>query len=87
MNEHPERIRDVTEHVIAWITTDVEHREQAAQLAHNNTTAVFAVYMRSLLHWSPKGSAAWRAAQELAPADYKRIDWQAVTSALGSHPR
>lgn len=87
MNEQPERIRDVTEHVIGWITTDAEHREQAAKLARVHTTAAFAVYMRSLLRWAPRGSAAWRAAQELAPADYERLDWQAVTSALGKRPR
>lgn len=81
--EHSERGRYVTDRVSVWIVNDGDHFDRAQTLlATTPGTEALGTFLSLELRAARKGTAAWHTAQELAPNDYKRIDWEEVAHQL-----
>ena len=78
--EHSERARYVTEQVSLWIQNDGDCYGHAQDLLA--TPDVLGSWLRLVLKTSVEGSAPWYVAQELAPNDYDRIDWETIAKDL-----
>ena len=78
--EHSERCMWVTHLVTVWLENDRPWAEKAWKMADQE--AAFALLFTRVLRTAPFGSAAWHANQQLAPADYARIDWDDVRASF-----
>lgn len=79
--EHSDRGRWVTFQVQLWIENDGANIVKARELAKQGTQNM-AVHLTGLLVTSNPYSAPWQVAQELAPNDYDRIDWESIAVEL-----
>ena len=75
-----ERSREVTASVSEWVINDGDYYEHARMLRH--APDVLGGWLTLALKMAKRGSAAWYVAQDLAPADYERIDWASIAQDL-----
>jgi hypothetical protein len=80
--EHSDRGRHVTDQVSTWICNDRAHIEAARSVAQVHGTERLGQHLTTVIRQSPAHTAPWHVAQELAPNDYGRVDWQAVADDL-----
>jgi hypothetical protein len=66
-----------THHVSVWICNDGDLIDFARQVALGGPKALKR-YVTAVLRLAPKNTAAWHVAQEIAPNDLERIDWQSI---------
>lgn len=67
----------VTVHVSGWICNDRELIGFAKQVALGGPKSLRG-YIEAVLYLAPKHSTPWVCAQELAPNDFSRIDYQTI---------
>lgn len=79
--EHSDRGRHVTHLVQVWIENDGEHIVDAQAYARQGAD-VLADHLTEILRQARRSSAPWQTAQELAPNDYDRVDWQGIANDL-----
>lgn len=68
----------MTRLVGVWLANDHDPYFELGPLAAEGAVAQLAQRATEILTTARKGSAAWYTAQELAPADYDRVDWAEV---------
>lgn len=79
--EYSDRGRYVTHLVTVWIENDGDHVDMARQMAKVGPESL-ASRLTEILRRSPRGSAPFQTAQDLAPNDYARIDWKQIAEDL-----
>lgn len=79
--EHSERGEYVTSQVSVWICNDGEHVELARR-ASNRGSAHLKTFLIGVISKGRHSSSPWHVAQELAPNDYERVDWDSVARDL-----
>lgn len=88
--EHSDRGRYVTEQVSLWIQNDGEFVDDirrrvdvAREIARRDPELLdLAAYLSEIIRHAMPYTAPWQVAQELAPNDYDRIDWQSIARDL-----
>jgi hypothetical protein len=79
--EHSDRGRYVTEQVALWIENDSNYIDGARRAAHTGTEHL-RQYLTLIISGAPAYSAPWQVAQEMAPNDWDRVDWESIKKDL-----
>lgn len=80
--EHSQRGKDMTHKVSVWIENDFQFNPTAVSLAHHVGCGALRHYLSVILKAAAPYSAAWQTAQDMAPNDYDRVDWQEIFDTL-----
>ncbi|MET9260466.1 hypothetical protein [Amycolatopsis sp. NPDC004079] len=81
----PSRMQYLTAEVTQWLKDDATVRDEAARIAAQpgkSTVSNLGSWLWHTIHAAPRSSKAWHLAQELAPNDYFRVSWGAVTRSI-----
>ena len=80
--EHSDRGKYVTELVSTWICNDGAFYNKARNCASRGVRSLECYILYLLRDFDPPLPTPLQVAQELAPNDYNRIDWQSIADDL-----